>query len=79
MITPSDQDEFRTIVHHAKLEGWLEQSASMTVVEAGASVLVERMHAGPVLIKSYPRDSQWPYQVLRDLADGLWRGPVLRA
>jgi hypothetical protein len=73
MITPSEREEFRVIVHQAKLEGWLEKSAQMTVAENGATVVVECTRDGTAKQKSYPHDRRWPYELLRDLAFGAWR------
>jgi hypothetical protein len=73
MLTPSEQEELRVIVHHAKLEGWLDKSDHMTVCESGSSVVVECMRAGCARQKSYPHDRRWPYELLRDLAFGVWR------
>jgi hypothetical protein len=72
MITLSQQEEFRIVVHQAKREGWLEKGARMTATEAGTIVVVECTRPGSARRRSYSHDARWPYELLRDLAHGVW-------
>ena len=72
MISAAERAEFQLVVQHAKLEGWLAKSDSMTACEVDTCVQV-KCQGRALRTKSYPHDARWPYELLRDLAHGLWR------
>ena len=75
MITTAEQNEFRLIVKNAKTEGWLELDDEVSATFAGPSVLIRcTRRGGRRREQSYAHRSCWPFEFLRDLAHGIWKG-----
>jgi len=74
MITTAERNEFSLIVQNAKTEGWLEQGDEVSATFAGPSVFIRCTREGRRQEQSYAHRPSWPYEFLRDLAHGIWKG-----
>lgn len=72
MLRGHEQNEFCLVVQSARAEGWLGPDDAITASDSDSAVLVTRKAGSAVQQRSYERHSCWPYELLRDLAHGVW-------
>lgn len=72
-LTFSDRRGFRFIVDNAHREGWIPADASLDAEYLDASVRITATRGNSILRKTYARDARWHFQLLHDLAWGVYR------
>jgi hypothetical protein len=72
-LTPPEQYDFELIIANARSSGWITLEQRVTA-ERHASAIIVRTHLGSSERQRTYEDSQrWMYELLHDLAHGLWR------
>ena len=72
-LTIPEQQEFDLIIANAKSNGWLHECDAVSVERSAASIVVRCMHGAAQREQCYYDGQQWLYQLLRDLAHGMWK------
>jgi hypothetical protein len=75
VLTAEEQTQLEVIAQNASREGWIGPSATLVAERStcGSSVTITAHFDATTVQRSYPRDERWPFQLLRDLAWGLFR------
>jgi hypothetical protein len=72
MLTPNESEQFQYIVESAAREGWIASNERLDAIASQGYVIVTRMTGDTTREKRYPHDARWQYQLLRDLAHGVF-------
>jgi hypothetical protein len=73
LLTIPEQEEFDLIIANAKSNGWIHQSDAVSVQRAASTIVVRCTHGAAQREQCYCDDEQWLYELLRDLAHGMWK------
>jgi hypothetical protein len=77
-LAPDEQCEFDLIIAQARSAGWIGTDQEITAERCGTLVLV-RSPRTPRLERHYPDGQRWLFELLHDLAHGLWKQKAANA
>ena len=72
-LSAPERDEFELIVAKARSSGWIDTGQCLTAERAARVIVVRSRRAEFEREQRYSDDARWMYELLHDLAHGLWR------
>jgi hypothetical protein len=73
VLSAPEQYDFDLIVANARTSGWINIEQSLTAERSASAIVVRSRFAELQCERSYSDDPRWMYELLHDLAHGLWR------
>ena len=73
VLSPPEQYDFDLIVANARTSGWINHQQCLTAERSASAIVVRSRLAELQCERSYSDDPRWMYELLHDLAQGLWR------
>jgi hypothetical protein len=73
LLTIPEQQEFDLIIANAKSSGWIDERDAVSVERSSSAIVVRCMHGTARREQHYCDGQQWLYELLRDLAHGMWK------
>jgi len=73
LLTIPEQAEFELIIANAKSSGWITAGDAVTAERSAAAIVVRCTHGADRRERSYCDHQPWLYELLRDLAHGMWK------
>jgi len=73
LLTLPEQYDFELIVSNARTSGWIAREQCLTAERSASTIVVRSRLAELEHERSYSDDPRWIYELLHDLAQGLWR------
>jgi hypothetical protein len=72
-LTGPELHDFDLVVGNAKSMGWLTPEQQLSAVRTDSMIVVRALIADPAHERSYQDGHRWLYQLLHELAQGLWK------
>ena len=73
LLTIPEQEEFDLIIANAKSNGWIRELDAVSVERSASTIVVRCRHGAAQREQCYCDGQQWLYELLRDLAHGMWK------
>ena len=73
LLTPPEQYDFELIIANARTSGWIATEQSLTAERSESAIVVRSRLEEIEHERSYSDDPRWIYELLHDLAQGVWR------
>ena len=73
LLTLPEQYDFELIVANARTSGWIAREQCLTAERSASTIVVRSRLEELEHERSYSDDPRWIYQLLHDLAQGVWR------
>jgi hypothetical protein len=73
VLTPPEQYDFELIVANARTSGWIASEQYLTAERSERAIVVRSRLAEDESERTYNDDPRWIYELLHDLAQGMWR------
>jgi hypothetical protein len=72
-LTVHERREFDFIIANARSSGWIAVDQEIIAERSGISVSVRSRQAKAASERSYRHGQRWLFELLHDLAHGLWK------
>lgn len=73
VLTAPEQYDFDLIVANARSSGWISDEQTLTAERSAASIIVRMNDTRDRRERCYPDGQRWMYELLHDLAHGMWK------
>ena len=73
LLTRPEQEEFELIIANARSSGWIGVGDAVTAERSTSAIVVRCTHGAARREQCYCDNQHWLYELLRDLAHGMWK------
>jgi hypothetical protein len=73
LLTAPEQYDFELIIANARTSGWIASGQSLTAERSESAIVVRSRLEEIEHERCYSDDPRWIYELLHDLAQGIWR------